>query len=464
VGIVCDAEPRGLESLFGILRAGMVLVPMNPRLHPREHAYMLRNCEAAALICGASYREALIATASEFPSGMSVIGFDADTPSGESRVLDYDVLLTSGDEAFPDADVAPDSLAWIFYTSGTTGHPKGAMLTHRNLLTMVQQQLIEISAVQPGDRLAYVAPISHSSGLMSFQHVARGAGHVFADPPRFDAARYFALVERHRVTTTFMVPTMIQLLLEESSRARHDLSSLHTIVYGGAPMYVERLREAVDAFGPIFVQIFAQGEAPMACTSLSRHEHVGRDDMTLRRLASAGRESIGVEVRIFDAEDRPVPAGTTGEIVVRSDLVMTGYWGNADASADTLRNGWLHTGDIGHLDDAGYLFITDRSKDVIITGGYNVYPREIEEVLYRHPGVLEATVFGVQDPKWGERIVAAVAVREGHAVQAPDLIDFCRGNLASYKKPSEVHFLPELPKSGYGKILKRELKRCLYPV
>lgn len=462
IGIVCDSEPRGLESLFGVLRAGMVLVPMNPRLHPREHAYMLRNCGAAALICGLGYLDDLVAVAEECPDGMHVIGFDAGVRS--DGVRDFDSLLSDAEREFPDAEVLPDALAWIFYTSGTTGNPKGAMLTHRNLLTMVQQQLLEISPVQPDDRLAYVAPISHSSGLMAFQHVARGAGHVFAAQPKFDAGRYFDLVERYRITTTFMVPTMIELLLEERSREKRDLSSLHTIVYGGAPMYVDRLREAVDLFGPIFVQIFAQGEAPMACTSLKKHEHVCADDETAGlRLGSAGRESIGVEVRVVDDGDAALPPLQTGQIVVRGDLVMKGYWGNPDASRETLRNGWLHTGDVGHFDESGYLFITDRIKDVIITGGYNVYPREVEEVLYRHPSVLEATVFGVPDPKWGERIVAAVALRADHEVRDSELIEYCRGYVASYKKPSAIHFLPELPKSGYGKILKREVRDLLYP-
>lgn len=462
IGIVCDSEPRGLECLLAPLRAGMVLVPMNPKLHPAEHAYMLKNCEASALICGRPYRDGLLAVREKMPEGMSFIAMDENESSG-SGVLDYDRLLSTGTPSFVDAEIKDGDLAWIFYTSGTTGFPKGAMLTQRNLLTMVETQLVEINQVRPSDRLAYVAPISHSAGLMAFQHVALGAGHVFPTYPRFNASKYYEMVERHRVTTTFMVPTMIQMLLDDSSHKGGDISSLHTIVYGGSPMYVDRLKEAVSTFGAIFVQLFAQGEAPMGCTVLPKLEHRTAGPVAERRLGSAGRECHHVEVRVVDQNDMVVPPNTSGEIVVRGDLVMKGYWNNPDASKETLRNGWLHTGDVGHMDEDGYLFITDRSKDVIITGGYNVYPRELEEILYSHESVQEATVFGVPDPKWIERVVAVVVVRKDCSLDEHELIELCRNNLASYKKPTEIRFVPELPKSNYGKILKRELRRQLYP-
>ena len=462
IGIVCNLEPRGLECLLGPLRAGMVLVPMNPKLHATEHAYILRNCEASVLLCGSSYTGGFLEIREQLPADMHIIAFDAK-PAGLTEVLDYDEFIGGGRVSVEDCQVSEDDLAWLFYTSGTTGYPKGAMLTHRNLLTMVQMQMLDVTPVQASDRLAYVAPVSHPSGLMAFQHIARGAGHVFPTYQSFSAAGYFEVVERYRVTTTFMVPTMIQLLLEEPSRDRYDLSSLHSIVYGGAPMYVDRLREAIEVFGPIFVQIFAQGEAPMACTVLRKDEHAVDSNLAVQRLGSAGRECTSVEVRAVDERGQVLPANQTGEIVVRGDLVMKGYWRNPDATAQALRNGWLYTGDIGYFDAEGYLFITDRSKDVIITGGYNVYPREIEEILYQHNAVREASVFGVVDSKWGERIVAALALREGQSLTVDELIQYCRRHLAGYKKPSDVHFLSELPKSGYGKILKRELRQLLYP-
>jgi long-chain acyl-CoA synthetase len=460
VGLVVENEPRGLVALLAPIRAGLTIVPMNPKLHASEHAYMLANSGASALILSRSFLEGMLGVRDALPQGMKIIAMDAP---GRSGVSDLDVLLESGDPRCGDAGTNLDDLAWIFYTSGTTGKPKGAMLTHRNLLTMVNTQLIDFNPVKPSDRIAYVAPLSHSNGLMAFQHVARGAAHVFPSFHGFRAGPFFEMVERYRVTTAFMVPTMIQMMLDEPSHRDRDISSLHTIMYGGAPMYVDRLKEAVATFGTIFIQGFAQGEAPMGCTVLPKEEHVARDEASERRLGSAGRECHLVTVRIFDDEDRELPPNVPGEIVVRGELVMPGYWQNPTANAETLRGGWLHTGDIGYMDEDEYLFITDRKKDMIISGGTNIYPREIEEVLYQHAAVQEATVFGVRDAKWGERIVAAVVLKQGEYVSDADLVDWCKQHLASFKKPSEVCFLDELPKSGYGKILKREIKARLFP-
>ena len=459
VGIIVDNEPRGLEALWAPLRAGLVLVPMNPKLHAAEHAWMMGNCQARALIVARGHLDGLLAE--RLPEGLAILCMDAgDAPAG---VRDYDAALAAATPLMHDAETDLDDLAWLFYTSGTTGRPKGAMLTHRNLLTMVNTHRIEINPVLPTDRQACLAPLSHSTGLMAFQQAAGGAAIVFPTFEGFRPRPFYDLVERHRVTTAFMVPTMIQRMLDEPNDQGRDLSSLHTIFYGGAPMYVDRVKEAVERFGPIFGQGFAQGEAPMACTYLHRHEHVTTSEEMERRLGSAGRECCLVQVRVFDDNDDEVPRGTAGEIVVRGDLVMKGYWGNPEATAETLRNGWLHTGDVGYMDQDGYLFITDRKKDMIISGGSNIYPREIEEVLYTHPAVNEATVFGVPDPQWGERVVAAVVLREGEWASEAELIDLCRAHLASFKKPAKVHFLAELPKSGYGKILKREVRASLYP-
>jgi long-chain acyl-CoA synthetase len=257
----------------------------------------------------------------------------------------------------------------------------------------------------------------------------------------------------------FLVPTMINMLVGSPERARFDLSSLKTVFYGGAPMYVEQLTEALRVFGPIFVQVFGQGEAPMTCTSLPKDEHVtDGDPVKLRRLGSAGRATTAVQVRIVDEDDRPVPPDTLGEIVVRGDLVMKGYWNKPGATAETLRGGWLHTGDIGSLDPDGYLYITDRKKDMIISGGANIYPREIEEVICQHPAVFEVSVIGVPDDKWGESVKALVVLRPGESATEALLIEHCKRHLASYKKPQSVEFLPVLPKNAYGKVLKRELR------
>ncbi len=455
VGMLIGNCPQGLETILAPMKAGLAVVPMNVRLHPAEHAYMLDDAGATVLVYGGEFRDHLRTVRARLASVKHVIAVGP----GDEGDLDYESVLTAADPASPDRVIQPDDLAWLFYTSGTTGHPKGAMLSHRNLLTMVEQFLLDINPAAPTDVLLHAAAITHGSGLAIFHHVARGAASAFPATRSFDPPRIFEAIERYRVTTMFLVPTMIHMLTMAPERARYDLSSLHTIFYGGAPMYVEQLREAVRAFGPIFVQIFGQGEAPMTCTTLPRTEHAAGDDPArLRRLASAGREVTGVRVRVVDEADRDVQPGQMGEIVVRSDLVMQGYWQKPEATAETLRGGWLHTGDIGCLDEDGYLYITDRKKDMIISGGSNIYPREVEEVICTHPAVSEVAVVGMPDPKWGESVKALIVLRPGaHATEA-EIVEHCTRQLASYKKPHSVEFLPELPKNAYGKILKRELR------
>jgi acyl-CoA synthetase (AMP-forming)/AMP-acid ligase II len=455
VGMLVANCPEGLETILATIRAGMAVVPMNVRLHPDEHAYMLNDAGAFALVVGEEFRAHLGRMRERLLTVQHFIFVGHAGGDG----LSYEGLLERPVSTAPDPVIDADDLAWIFYTSGTTGHPKGAMLTHRVLVTMAEQFLLDIDPAGPSDVLLHAAPITHGSGLAVFHHVARGAASAFPACRSFDPPRIFEAIERYRVTTMFLVPTMINMLLASSDRARYDLSSLKTIFYGGAPMYVEQLREALRVFGPIFVQIFGQGEAPMTCTRLSKEEHqAGDDPVKLRRLASAGRETTAVAVRIVDDDDRPVPPDRMGEIVVRGDLVMKGYWNRRDATAETLRGGWLHTGDVGCLDEDGYLYITDRKKDMIISGGSNIYPREIEEVICRHPSVFEVSVIGVPDDKWGEAVKALVVTHPGAALTEAEIIDHCSRHLGSYKKPRSVEFLSALPKNAYGKVLKRELR------
>jgi acyl-CoA synthetase (AMP-forming)/AMP-acid ligase II len=454
IGMLLPNCYQGLETILAPMKAGLGVVPMNVRLHPREHRYMLDDAGARILVYGAELRDHVRTIRADLGA---VERFVCVGGGGED--LDYEAMLAGQPDTPPAAAVEPDDLAWLFYTSGTTGHPKGAMLTHRNLLTMVEQFLLDIDPAAPTDVLLHAAAITHGSGLSLFHHLARGAANAFPATRSFDPPRIFDAIERYRVTTMFLVPSMIHTLTTSPERARYDLSSLHTIFYGGAPMYVEQLLEAIQAFGPIFVQLFGQGEAPMTCTTLPKAEHLAGDDpVRLRRLASAGREVTGVRVRVVDPEDREVPAGEMGEIVVRSDLVMKGYWNKPEATAETLRGGWLHTGDIGSMDDDGYVYITDRQKDMIISGGSNIYPREVEEVICGHPAVFEVAVIGVPDPKWGETVKALVVLRPGARATEGDIVEHCRRALASYKKPQSVEFLSELPKNAYGKILKRELR------
>jgi acyl-CoA synthetase (AMP-forming)/AMP-acid ligase II len=455
VGMLVPNRPEGLETILAPMKAGMAVVPMNVRLHPTEHAYMLNDAGARILVYDAELREHL-APVRDRLAGVEQFVTIGVPLGGESG---FEAVMAGRPAGPPNVAVAPDDLAWLFYTSGTTGRPKGAMLTHRNLLAMVQLFLLDLNPAVETDVLLHAAAITHGSGLAMFHHVARGAANAFPATRSFDPPRIFEAIERYRVTTMFLAPTMVHLLAQHAARERHDLSSLHTILYGGGPMYVEQQQAAIRAFGPILTQLFGQGEAPMCCTALRKEEHLAGDDpVRRRRLASAGRETTAVHLRVVDEVDRDVPVGETGEIVVRGDLVMKGYWNRPDATAETLRNGWLHTGDVGHVDGDGYVYITDRRKDLIISGGANVYPREVEEVLCAHPAVYEAAVIGVPDETWGESVKALVVLRPGAEATAAQLIEHCRRHLASYKKPRSVEFLPELPKNAYGKILKRELR------
>src|SRR5262245_1899371 len=416
--------PEFYELLFACWHAGMTAVPMNAKLHPKEFAYILDNSGAKACFVSCELGGAI-------PSGLE---------------LDETLL---GEESAP-ADVRPEDPAWLFYTSGTTGVPKGAMLTHRNMLFQTQAYFADIDRLGPGDSALHPAPLSHGSGLYGLPHFAAGAVNVIPESAQFDPAEIFELLERWPNASFFAAPTMLVRLL--ASPVARTPARLKTITYGGAPMYVADCLRAIELFGPRLYQLFGQGEAPMTITGLPQSEHEKRT-----HLETAGIARTGVEVKIFDDEDRELPPGEVGEIVTRSDCVMAGYWRNAEASAKALRNAWLHTGDVGSLDAGGFLTLRDRSKDMIISGGSNIYPREIEEVLLRHPAVAECSVVGRRHPEWGEEVVAFVVTRG--SVGAQELDQLCLENIARFKRPREYRFVDSLPKNNYGKVLKTELRK-----
>jgi long-chain acyl-CoA synthetase len=359
-------------------------------------------------------------------------------------------------------EVAADDVAWLFYTSGTTGRPKGAMLSHRNLLAMTLSYFADVDEIAPGDAVLHAAPMSHGSGCYILPHAAQAACQIVPASGGFDPAVIFELFAVHRGVTLFGAPTMVKRLAEHPAAARSDHSGLKTIVYGGGPMYLADLDQAHQAFGYRLAQIYGQGESPMCITALGKRAHADSAHPRHReRLASVGSAQLVVEVRVADEGDRPLPAGETGEVLVRGQSVMCGYWRDAEASAATLRGGWLHTGDVGVLDQDGFLTLRDRSKDLIISGGSNIYPREIEEVLLQHPGVGEVAVVGRRDPEWGEVAVAFVVLAEGRSVAAGDLDAQCLAHIARFKRPKEYRFVAALPKNNYGKVLKTELRSWL---
>ena len=433
-------RPELVETLWAAFHGGFVAVPVNWHLHPDEVDYIVRHCGAAAVVVS----DETAAATRTLPDAVRVLR--VARADGSDTGLDYEDVLAP--EPSPVVETASDDPAWLFYTSGTTGRPKGATLTHRNLAAMTEAYCRDLDPVADGSVYLHAAPLTHGSGLYLLPSTARGATQVIAPGTSFSARDFVTLVEEHLVThAAFLAPTMLRRVVDEA-RGR-TLPSLRSVVVGGAPLYREDLRAAVGVLGPIVVQMYGQGEAPMTITVMPAPD-------ALDHPGSCGRPFHGVEIRIADTGGEPLPDGADGEVLVRGDVVMRGYWDNPDATAATLAKGWLHTGDIGHL-DAGYLHLTDRAKDVIITGGSNVYPREVEEVLLTHPAVREAAVVGVPDPEWGESVRAFV-VAAGDPTPG-ELIQYCRGRLASFKKPREVILVAELPKNAAGKILKRELRR-----
>ena len=348
-------------------------------------------------------------------------------------------------------DTDPAALAWLFYTSGTTGRSKGAMLSHRNLMAMTVSHLADFDDPDENCSLIHGAPMSHGSGLYIAPYVLRGARQVIPESAAFEPDEFLDLCDHHPGCSSFLAPTMVARLV---ATGRPRPQNLRTVVYGGGPMYVDSLKKAMAAFGPIFVQLYGQGEAPMTITGLRRADHVDADDATL---GSVGYARSGVDVAVLGEDGAPAGVDEIGEIVCRGDVVMSGYWNNPDATAATLQHGWLHTGDMGSFDARGFLTLRDRVKDVVISGGSNIYPREVEEVLIEHPDVSEACVVGAPDEEWGEVVVAFIV---GTAAEG-DLDAHLLERIARFKRPKRYLYVDELPKNSYGKVLKRELRERL---
>ena len=450
VAVVMGNRPEYLEAMYAVWHAGLVAVPVNARLHRDEIAYVLLDCGATVVVTDDEHASDVLSLVG------SIDGLQAAVVAPGEQ---WDRLCASPPARL--VDRAPDDPAWIFYTSGTTGKPKGAVLTHRNLLMMSLSYFADIDPVAQQDCVLHAAPLSHGAGLYGLPHVARGAVSVFPDGG-LDAAQLATLLRRWPGMSLFAAPIMVKRLATDPALAAADLSRLKTIIYGGAPMYLADLEIALDAFGPRLAQIYGQGETPMTITSLSKADHAERDAPHWRdRMQSVGFPRTDVEVRVIDDDGKPLPAGESGEVVVRGDVVMSGYWNQPEASAEALRDGWLHTGDIGSIDDDGYLTLRDRSKDLIISGGMNIYPREVEEALLRHPQVQAVAVIGRPDPEWGEAVVAFVVPVSGARLEVADLDQTCLDQIARFKRPKEYRFLEALPTSSYGKVLKRELRELL---
>ena len=441
---------RYLELLFGAWWAGLVAVPVNAKLHLKEVQWIVENAGA---------RWAFV-TADIVPDPAELTGLDGVM---EVDSAECDAWINDGEGLSYIEERAPDDTAWLFYTSGTTGRPKGVMITHRNLLTMGLGYFNDVDPVAAQDAIAYAAPMSHGAGLYAIPHLMAGARHVVPASGGFDAAELFELGRALGPLSLFAAPTIVKRIVDEAEAQgltpEQCGQSFKTIVYGGAPMYAADIRRALRTMGTRFVQIYGQGESPMTGTALSRaHLADTTHPRHEARIASVGVTQTPVRIRVAGPDGQLLPVGEVGEVLIRGDSVMAGYWRNPEATAAAIRDGWLWTGDMGALDADGFLTLKDRSKDLIISGGSNIYPREVEEVLLHAPGVAEVAVVGAPDPEWGEIVVAFVVPQSGAALDAKTLDAFCLDQIARFKRPKRYEFVEALPKNNYGKVLKTVLR------
>ena len=452
VALSMSNSPEYLEILYAAWWAGLTAVPINAKLHPEEAAYILADSQAQVCFATSDLAESIGQLEGTLPGLLRVV-----LPGS----TEYQALLRDG-AAIDPHPARPDDVIWLFYTSGTTGRPKGVMITHRNILAMTLCYFADVDQIASGDCVLHAAPLSHGSGMYNFPHVLRAANQIIPEQGHFDPSEIFALCRRWRGVAMFAAPTMVRRLVMWAREHRPALDGLKSVIYGGGPMYVEDIKLALDSMGERFIQIYGQGECPMAITALSRAQISDRAHPRWEaRLASVGVAQSAVEVVVAGADDRPLAPGQIGEVLVRGDVVMKGYWHNPEATAETLRGGWLHTGDVGSLDEEGFLTLRDRSKDLIISGGSNIYPREVEEVLLRHPAVSEVAVVGRPDPEWGEEVVAFVVCRTGVQASEADLGELCLQHIARFKRPKTYRYVESLPKNNYGKVLKTALRERL---
>lgn len=448
VGLLMKNEPQYFECLLACWHAGLAPVPINAKLHAHEAAYILE--QSAASLCFAS------------PS------LAQDAGRGFANVVDtgsvtYKNLFASTPPLVHSHGA--DDLAWLFYTSGTTGQPKGAIITHRNLMTMSYCYLADVDPSPPWRAMLHPAPLSHGSGLYALPHFIKGSCQVLPESAGFDPAEIFDLIAAWPGAVFFAAPTMIKRLT--SYEKDRDSSGLKSMIAGGAPMHVADVTDYLDRFSlksqdvvdAKLCQVYGQGESPMTITSLANHVYADREHpLWQQRVASVGLPQSAIELRTVNEGGDVVGSTEVGEVICRGDSVVAGYWQNAGASAKALRDGWLWTGDMGSIDEHGYLTLKDRSKDLIISGGSNIYPREVEEVLARHPNVAEVSVIGKPDSEWGEIVVAYVSATPGAQITAGALDALCLDSIARFKRPKLYRFVEHLPKNNYGKILKTALR------
>jgi len=454
VAVLAPNSPTAWICVLGIWRAGGVWVPLHPDNPADDNARLMQRFDVDLLFYAPELAEQVESIRSQTRT-LDLVALGG-APNSDPVLSDW---LADASELRPEVPYEMDDTVMIASTGGTTGEPKGVMNTHRSMSAMVAHQLLALR-YDAGDDIVNLAaaPMTHTAGILTLQTSARGGTVVIL--PRAAVEEILTAIEKHGVTELFLPPTVVYRLLAAHQERPRDTSSLRYLLYGAAPMSVEKLRQGIAALGPVFTEGYGQMEAPAAISFLTPAEHLeGGEPATDARLSSCGRPFPLVTITVRDVDtDAALPAGETGEICVRGDLVMKGYYKAPEQTAEALRDGWLRTGDLGHLDADGYLHLTDRKKDVIISGGFNVYPSQVEQVIWSHPAVEDCVVVGAPDDDWGERVVAVVELHPGDSATAEELLASCRAALGAVRTPKELRFVDRLPRSVNGKVLKSEVR------
>jgi long-chain acyl-CoA synthetase len=452
VAVLMGNYPAMAESQFALALGGFVYVRLNPRLSPKEYATILNDSEAKAVLVGGDFESTVRQIQPDLKSAKNIIL----EGSKDGTWIDYENLIRSSSSEQLKLEATGNDYYSIRYSSGTTGRPKGILHTEKSRKASLLNAFID-TPMSANDVMLHVSPLSHGSSLYLFECFVVGGRNIIARS--FDARKIFETIEREKVTVTYVVPTMISILLESKDVGKWDLSSLKCVIYAGSPMAPSKLKEAIDRFGSIFHQVYGMGEVPNVVASLKREEHSQViKGWTSGSSMPAGRPSLLCDVKIVDENFHEVKLGEIGEIIVKSEQMLEKYWKLPDETKRKMHGDWLCSGDLGRMDASGYLYVVERKDDLIISGGFNIYPTEVENVLCRHPKVLEASVIGVPHAKWGEAVKAVVVLKSGAVATADEIIDFCKSEIADFKRPKSVEFLEALPKNATGKILKKELR------
>jgi acyl-CoA synthetase (AMP-forming)/AMP-acid ligase II len=458
VGILMKNCVEFIETDFALSKTGLVRVALNYRLGIKDHEYVINDSGSKVLIFGEEFSTDVEGMKANLPTVEKFICVAKDkTKKPAADILYYDEILKASASDEPGIKIDEEDLHQLTYTSGTTGNPKGVMISEKAWSSATINILLNYGPITEKDVILNLQQLSHGAGYFVMPFFIKGGTNIIVD---FEPSRIFETVQNEGVTVLKLVPVMLYKLMDSSDKHKYDLSSLKHIIYGGSPIARHRLIEALDFFGQKFSQLYGQAEVPMCLTTLSREDHVleGTDE-EIKRLESAGKPCTNVEVKIVDEFGNELKAGEKGEVIARGEHVMKGYWKIPDATADTLKEGWVYTGDIGYMDSKGFLFLVDRKKDVIISGAFNIYPAEVEKAIIAHPAVREVAVIGIPDDKWGEAVKAVVVLNPGANAAAEEIVSFCKRSGMGFRAPKSVDFVDDIPRNPYGKVDKKSLRR-----